>query len=772
MAGTALYFDIFGRDKGVGDMLDGVGTKAQATDVKIRGISGGLSTLAKGIALKEIGEAVGGAMVNLAQLAATAEQNTGAVEKVFGSAASKVEEFADRSAKAVGLSESQYNNLSATVGTALKAAGVPFDQLAEKNDALIKRGSDMAAVFGGTTKEAVEAMGSAFRGEFDPLERFGVTLTMNQVNAELAARGQDKLSGAALEAAKKTAIYDLIMKQSNDSAGQFADEQDSAAGATQIAQASFENASVTLGEKLLPAMTWLAEAATNVAGWLEKNADFVTNLAIVLGVLAAGLGVAAAAQWVMNIAMAANPIGALILAVTALIAVIVLLAANWENITRFLTEAWNNFTRWWGDGMNKMGNQWNQFWGDVGRNARAVWDQTLGPVFETIRDVVVNKIPAGFRTGVDAITRAWEGVKQAAKAPVNFVINDVWNHGLLAAFNKVADFFKIGRIPEFHPPGFESGGYTGNMPKSAVAGVVHGGEYVFTAEETQKAGVGTFRRLSRMLRGFADGGFVNPVAGGGTITQGFSGLNGHNGIDIAAPMNTPILAAFDGNVTWTGWSQYGGGNEIHIQHAGGWETWYAHLNRILVKAGQVVNRAATIGLMGSTGRSTGSHLHYMLMKGGWPNVVDPSGAMQGKVPAGFVFDPIGPIINGLVGSFNNLFSGPAADLAIGAGKKLMGDVGGWVMRQLGLGTYDNGGWLMPGGLGMNQGNRPEAVLTPDESAGLKALVGGRGLKLDLTGYALELNADATKAMFVRTAQAAADMAVHDADDDIYRGRAR
>ena len=359
-------------------------------------------------------------------------------------------------------------------------------------------------------------------------------------------------------------------------------------------------------------------------------------------------------------------------------------------------------------------------------------------------------------------------MRAAAHGPVDFVINTVWNHGLLGAFNGIADLLHIGRIPEFHPPGFAGGGYTGGGAKDEPKGVVHGGEFVFTQEQTAKAGVGRLQRFADWLTGYAEGGFVNPVVGGGTVTQGFSGLNGHNGIDIGAPLNTGILAAFDGNVTWTGWSPYGGGNEIHIQHAGGWETWYAHLNRILVKAGQVVNRAQQIGMMGSTGNSTGSHLHYMLMKGGWPNVVDPSPFMGGKVPEGFVFNPIAGIIDGLVNSFKGAFSGPGADIAIGVGKKLMGDVGGWVMHQLGVGTYDNGGWLT--GLGINTSGRPEAVLTADESAGLKAMA--RGGMFNPNGWELRLNADATKAMFVRVATAAAEQAVNDANDDLYRGASR
>src|SRR5690349_20882942 len=370
MAGnsTALFFDIFGRDRGVSKMLDDVGGKAKDSDTKVRGLSGGIGSLAAPAAGALA--ALGGVAIGFGNMAADAEQNVGAVETVFGKASDKVKAFAEQSASTVGLSSSQYNQLAAVTGTALKAAGVPVDQLAEKNDNLIKRGADMASVFGGTTVEAVGAMGSAFRGEFDPLERYGVTLTMNQVNAELAAKGQDKLTGAALESAKKQAIMKLVMDQSAASAGNFAKEADTTAGAQQRANARWGDASAALGEKLLPVLTFVADALSTVATWIADNSDLVATLAAVIGVLAGGIIAVTAVQWAWNAAQAANPVGIVILSVAALIAIIVALAMNWDKVVKIATDVWANFSRWWSDGMTKLGQQWSGFWGGVGNNLR------------------------------------------------------------------------------------------------------------------------------------------------------------------------------------------------------------------------------------------------------------------------------------------------------------------------------------------------------------------------------------------------------------------
>ncbi len=84
----------------------------------------------------------------------------------------------------------------------------------------------------------------------------------------------------------------------------------------------------------------------------------------------------------------------------------------------------------------------------------------------------------------------------------------------------------------------------------------------------------------------------------------------HAGIDLAGPVGTPIYATADGTVSEAGYNSGGYGNLIKLNHGRGIETRYGHLSRIMVGPGQQVKRGQLIGHMGSTGRSTGSHLHY------------------------------------------------------------------------------------------------------------------------------------------------------------------
>lgn len=110
---------------------------------------------------------------------------------------------------------------------------------------------------------------------------------------------------------------------------------------------------------------------------------------------------------------------------------------------------------------------------------------------------------------------------------------------------------------------------------------------------------------------------AHPVAAPHRRTSGFGPRWGrmHSGMDFAAGRGTPILATAEGTVTHAGW-QSGYGKLVKIQHPLGFETRYAHLNSISVRAGQRVSRGQNIGGMGTTGRSTGVHLHYEIRRNG------------------------------------------------------------------------------------------------------------------------------------------------------------
>ena len=183
----------------------------------------------------------------------------------------------------------------------------------------------------------------------------------------------------------------------------------------------------------------------------------------------------------------------------------------------------------------------------------------------------------------------------------------------------------------------------GMAAQAAATTQVFDDRYARTASELRKLGINptrvlaaggpfepltggdkTFKQLFtswKKLDNLADGAIAVPsdkpvktaafTSGYGVRSDPFKGRAAmHAGIDLAGPVGTPIYATADGTVSESGYHNGGYGNLVKLDHGRGIETRYGHMSAILVRAGQRVTRGQMIGRMGSTGRSTGSHLHY------------------------------------------------------------------------------------------------------------------------------------------------------------------
>lgn len=273
---------------------------------KVQGRMGKLSSFAKGaaggmVAFFAADKIVSG-VKSVVKSASDAQQSIGATETVFGKYAKTVVRTSDQAATRFGLSANSYRENANLLGALFKNQGVSTDKLAAKTKQFIGIGSDLAATFGGTTKDAVEALSSALKGEFDPLERYGVSLKQSTVNLEAyrvagvnSASAFGQLSQAEQKRAKQAAITNLITKQSADSHGAFARETGTLAHQQQVLAAKFDNVKAKIGAALLPILTklfaWISDkvmpavdsfgkALSNGTGpigaygaWLKRVAD-------------------------------------------------------------------------------------------------------------------------------------------------------------------------------------------------------------------------------------------------------------------------------------------------------------------------------------------------------------------------------------------------------------------------------------------------------------------------------------------------------------------
>ena len=160
-------------------------------------------------------------------------------------------------------------------------------------------------------------------------------------------------------------------------------------------------------------------------------------------------------------------------------------------------------------------------------------------------------------------------------------------------------------------------------PQAGHDGV--GGPFDGNADPTFKQLFTSWKKLDNLASGAIAVPSDKPVktaaftSGYGVRSDPFrGGAAMHAGIDLAGPYGTPIYATADGTIRRSGWNSGGYGNLIEVDHGRGIETRYGHLSAILVQPGQQVKRGQLIARMGSTGRSTGSHLHYEVRIDGRP----------------------------------------------------------------------------------------------------------------------------------------------------------
>lgn len=408
----------------------------QSVDKSTSSMARGMKTAMAGLAVYFTGSVVLGFAKDAVSAAAEVEQSMGALDSVFKDSSAEMKRWAASAAESVGLSESEYGSLATTLGAQLKNMGTSSDELGTKTNDLIGLGSDLAAMFGGTTADAVGALSSLLRGERDPIERYGVAMNQASIDAKVAALGLDTSTAAAKKNAEAQATLAILAEQTADAEGQFARETSSAAGAQQIANAQWENAKALIGEQLLPAYTALmgflsstvipgivalVNGAAQLASWVQRNA-------VIIGVWAAAIGVAvvalnaqnivigvylglckaariattawAVAQRILNLAMKANPIGIVITIVMLLVAAIITAYQRSETFHRIVQGVWSAVKT----GVTAAVNAVIAVFKKVGEVAKTVWS--------AIKSAVMGPI--------DAITGAFDALVDAIKSVISW----------------------------------------------------------------------------------------------------------------------------------------------------------------------------------------------------------------------------------------------------------------------------------------------------------------------------------------------------------------
>jgi hypothetical protein len=296
---------------------------------------------------------------------------------------------------------------------------------------------------------------------------------------------------------------------------------------------------------------------------------------------------------------------------------------------------------------------WWPIWNSISGHVGTVWRKFIRPIFDAVGGYIKRDVAPAFGAGVKAIGKAWDALKEVAKVPVKFVINTVIN-GLIGGINRLAELvFGRNKGPRINkislPKGFHTGG--------RVDGYGTGDKELILAEPDETI---INRRRSRELdrrfgrdwidrvnKGtakfgidppkFQAGGRVYPV-GRAPITQGYKA--GHPAIDWGVRTGTPVRSAEDGRVYLIRSLTGSYGRYMKVSHPSGYNTLYAHLSRFRVPLNAAVQSGQQIANSGSTGNSTGPHLHFEVTTGrgahlnplNWLSGARVGGALSSRAP--------------------------------------------------------------------------------------------------------------------------------------------
>lgn len=369
---------------------------------------------------------------------------------------------------------------------------------------------------------------------------------------------------------------------------------------------------------------------------------------------------------------------------------------------------------------------WNKFKGIMVAPINLARD-AIGKALDRIKDA--------FGKTKDAIGKAWDKIKSVMAAPVKWVANNVVNP-LIGAFNKVARAVGMehNQLSEWKFAGFASGGWTGPGGKFDVAGIVHADEFVVNKAargkfESRFPGYLNYINRTGNLPGYANGGQVyQPVPGRGRRHSGYGWTTWAG--DFPVPMGTPIHAWKDGIVAALNRWNYSYGKHVRINHTDGTSSLYAHMSKILVRLGQMVGGGQVIGRVGSTGNSTGPHLHFETMGGPYNGGKGSTAGALKKLFAGFT-SPLAwlkDLIAAPLGKLGSIPGGMWGDIIAGL-PRMMKD--GMIDK---INPFDSGGYLQPGyTLAYNGTGKPEPVFTSDQFDSMR--IGGGGLNIHGDVYA-------------------------------------
>lgn len=309
--------------------LESLAAKAKQVGTSLR--NAGLAlTLGLTLAIRGIGKAA-------VMMASDLEETGNKVQVVFGEMGDAVMEWSEASEQALGQSQTQALDAAASFGVFGKAAGLAGQDLVDFATANTELASDFASFWNTSPEEAILALGAAFRGETEPIRRYGVLLNQAAVQAKAVEMGLIGVNDELTTEARILATNALIWEQTTDAQGDFARTSEGLANQLRIAKAELAEVGVILGKELLPYVKEGVIHFRDLLKWFKALTPEGRKMVIVIGLIVAAIGplLVILGTLITAVGTVAGALAGIslpvIAAVAAIVGAIILLKAAWDN---------------------------------------------------------------------------------------------------------------------------------------------------------------------------------------------------------------------------------------------------------------------------------------------------------------------------------------------------------------------------------------------------------------------------------------------------------
>lgn len=456
-------------------MFGGSGPKITTVfDANVKGVQEGATTAAGALgnigkaalaaagafAAVKIGQFVGDSIKAASDLAESASK----VDVVFGDSADTIQNWAKTAATHIGLSRNEALDAAGAFGNMFTQVGISTDQTAKMSTTMAGLAADMASFHNADITEVIQAQQSAFRGEYDAVQRFVPTINAAAVE-QRALADTHKASTKQLTAADKAmASYELMVEGAGAATGDFARTSNGMANQQRIMSAQWKDAQATLGQALLPVLTKLAQvitgqiipAFTAFLGFIGDNIAWVGPLVAAITAVIVVVKAWAIAQAILNASLWSNPVLLIVAGIIALVAAIVVAyqKVDWfraavdamargavaafnflwdiiKTVFNWIRDHWQLLLAILGGPIGQAAVLIIRYWDQISAAARWLYDRVSGP-FKALAGFFVGYFVAQINIMRTIVSAQWNALQAAAR---------VVSSGVQAVFSVVSRFF-------------------------------------------------------------------------------------------------------------------------------------------------------------------------------------------------------------------------------------------------------------------------------------------------------------------------------------------